>query len=460
MNPFAVLKSSTVRTGGRRGRLSGLPAFALVSVGQAISLFGSGLTTFAVGVWVFQSTGSVSKFLLVGFFSRIASVLTSPLVGTLVDRFDRRAVIVLTDLGAGLGTLLLALLFLWHRADFSHVCAVVAFQGLLGAAQFPALSALTTQMVRAEDFSRASGFGELARSMSLLLAPLVAGTLLSLIGIGSIMVLDFITILPGTAALLLVDVGERPASRRGSGERRRSSYWGETLEGWLYLRSRRGLVGILVLFAIANFAFISVQALLTPLVLGFASARALGLVLSVSGCGLVVGSGLMTLWPGPRNRIGTILALMGVQGVILAVGGSRASTLLVAVAAFAYISAQPIINTCSQAIWLRKVDLEVQGRVFAIRRMVASATVPLAYLTAGPLVDRVFAPLMAPGGALAGTVGRVIGTGPGRGIGLMFGVMGILTVGLVLVASSYKTLRRLETDLPDAGGMRSAAPVS
>jgi DHA3 family macrolide efflux protein-like MFS transporter len=117
----------------------------------------------------------------------------------------------------------------------------------------------------------------------------------------------------------------------------------------------------------------------------------------------------------------------------------------------------PILNASSQAIWQTKVEPDVQGRVFAMRRLVFQTSFPLAFLAAGPLADRVFNPLLMPGGPLAGSLGRLLGVGPGRGIGLLFVVMGCLLVAAALAGSLFPRLRSLETEIPDA--LRESVPV-
>jgi MFS transporter, DHA3 family, macrolide efflux protein len=110
----------------------------------------------------------------------------------------------------------------------------------------------------------------------------------------------------------------------------------------------------------------------------------------------------------------------------------------------------PIINGCDQAIWQHKVTPAVQGRVFAVRRMLEWASLPLAYLVAGPLADQVFEPLLAIGGPLAGSIGRFIGVGQGHNIALLFVVMGMLTILVTTGGYLYLPLRLLEAQLPDA----------
>ena len=129
--------------------------------------------------------------------------------------------------------------------------------------------------------------------------------------------------------------------------------------------------------------------------------------------------------------------------------GLRPSIPLIAVAAFGVFFSVPIITACSQAIWQSKVSPEIQGRVFAVRRMIAWSSFPLAYLLAGPLADYVFEPLLAKKGLLANSVGRIVGVGSGRGIGLLFIVLGIITVLVTICGYLYKPLRSVEKEMPE-----------
>jgi DHA3 family macrolide efflux protein-like MFS transporter len=109
----------------------------------------------------------------------------------------------------------------------------------------------------------------------------------------------------------------------------------------------------------------------------------------------------------------------------------------------------PVINASSQAIWQTKTSPEIQGRVFAIRHVIAWSSIPLAYLTAGPLADRLLEPLLAVDGPLAETIGRVTGPGPGRGIGLLFVLLGVVNLLAAAGGALYPRLRLVERELPD-----------
>jgi hypothetical protein len=158
----------------------------------------------------------------------------------------------------------------------------------------------------------------------------------------------------------------------------------------------------------------------------------------------------MSAWGGPKRRIQGVLVFSLLAGVFLSFLGLQPSLPLMAVAGFGMMFAMPIINASSQAIWQSKVALDVQGRVFSVRRMIAWSTLPLAYIVAGPLADKVFKPLLVEGGPLANSLGKVIGVGPGRGVGLMFIVIGLLSILVTCLAYLNPHVRNVEDELPDA----------
>jgi hypothetical protein len=198
-----------------------------------------------------------------------------------------------------------------------------------------------------------------------------------------------------------------------------------------------------------------VTALLTPMVLGFAGARVLGAVLAVASCGMAAGGVLASVWRGSGRRVDAIFVPMLVQGLALLLGGVRPNAMLLAAAAGLFMAGAPLVNASSQAIWQSTVPPGLQGRVFALRQMIALSALPLSRLAAGPLADHVFEPLLARGGPLAATVGGVFGVGPGRGIALLVSTLGALYLAAVAAAWRSPRLRRLE-----AGVEEVAAPVA
>jgi hypothetical protein len=183
--------------------------------------------------------------------------------------------------------------------------------------------------------------------------------------------------------------------------------------------------------------------------LSFASEAAVGAAFSLGATGMLVGSVAVSAWGGPKRRVLGVIVSNFVIAIGLFIGAIRPSIVLFTIAAFIVMSVLPVANAASQAVWQSKVELDLQGRVFAVRRTIAQLAIPVAYLLAGPLADEVFEPLMAEGGALAATVGQFIGTGDGRGYALFFLVLAAVSVIASLVALSYEPLRTLEETMPD-----------
>jgi DHA3 family macrolide efflux protein-like MFS transporter len=177
------------------------------------------------------------------------------------------------------------------------------------------------------------------------------------------------------------------------------------------------------------------------------------------GLGMLAGTLVMSVWGGPRRRIHGVLAFLAVSGLLMALFGLTPSIPVMALAGFGLMFVMPIINGSSQAIWQSKVAADVQGRVFSVRRMITLSISPAAYALAGPLADKVFKPLLMPDGALAAGVGQVIGVGPGRGIGFLFIVMGLLCSLVSLSAYLSPRVRNLEDEIPDAVQVEMIRPA-
>jgi MFS transporter, DHA3 family, macrolide efflux protein len=426
----------------------GMRVFILIWFGQLVSLLGSALTGFALGVWVYQRTGSVTQFALISLFAQLPTIVISPVAGVFVDRWNRRWAMILSDSGAGLGTLAIALLFATGRLEVWHIYLLTAFISAFSAFQWPAYSAATTLLVPKQHLARASGMTQLGEAIAQLISPILGGLLIVTIQLQGIILLDFVTFLFSLVTLLIVRFPDTKTTTDGTAKK--IVLLQDAAYGWTYIITRPGLLGLLIFFAANNFLAGVVTVLFTPLVLSFTSATVLGTIVSVGGIGLLAGSLVISTWGGPPRLICGLLGFELLGGLCILVAGLRTSVPILALAAFLFFFGMAIINSCSQAIWQRKVALEVQGRVFAVRRMIAWSSQPLAYLIAGPLTDRVFEPLMAPNGLLANSIGQIIGVGPGRGIGLLFIVMGALTILTTIAAYQYPPLRLVENELPDA----------
>jgi MFS family permease len=424
--------------------------FVSIWLGQLVSLFGAQLSKFALGIWVFEQSRSTTDFALITFAPMLVQVLVLPLAGSLVDRWDRRRIMLACDVAEGLATATLLALLLTGRLQVWHIWVAAGLASLFYNFRFLAFTALTTVLVPREQLQRASAVAHAVPMATQALAPLVSGALLGSIGIRGILLIDLATFLVALLPLLLVRV---PAVVPSAGELApRPSLLRDSTYGWHFLRARAGLLSLLRIDAV----FQGVRGLLVlfaPLVLSLSDARMLGRLQFVGAVAMGLGGVLASAWRGAREPVRAVLLLVGLQGGgLLVLGLSGASLTLIGAAAFLYYLAVPLLLGTQQAIWLRKIPAEVQGRVLAVRTMASQLAGMAALLLAGPLADRVFQPLLARGGMLATLVAPEAGGGA-RAVFLLAGVAVITHAGLALL---HPRLRRLEQEVPDAA---SPAPV-
>ena len=426
-----------------------MKTFVVIWLGQLVSTLGSALTSFALGVWIYETTGSATLFAINMLVWILPYIALSPVVGIVTDRWDRRLVMILSDTGAGLSSLFVAIMLATGELEVWQVYAAGFVNSAFSTFQWPAYSAATSLLVPKEHLGRAGGMTQIGEAIGQLAAPAIAGALFVSVGMKTILLIDALTYLVALATLITVRFPQPETTEDGRAARG-GSLWKKTLYGWTYIRMRPGLLGLLVVFACLNFLISICDALYAPLLLGITTPDVLGYLNSVGGMGMLVGTLLMSIWGGPKRRIYGILAAEMMLGLTTLLFGLGLSIPLIAINNFWFLLAMPVSNGCSQAIWQTKVAPDVQGRVFAIRRMIAYSIMPAAYAVAGPLAEQVFEPLMAEGGALASVLGPALGVGPGHGIALIFVISGALYLLTALAILIHPRIRWVEDELPDA----------
>jgi MFS family permease len=424
----------------------GTKVFLQIWIGQLISSIGSGMTSFAVNVWVYQQTKSTQSLALMVLAATLPGILISPLAGAAADRWDRRWVMVFSNIGAALSTFSIAAAFFFSATRLWEIYLGLGGISFFAAFQSPACLSASSTLLSKEHYARASGLWQFAQAITMIAAPPAAVLLIPAIGIQGVILGDFASYMVAIAILLTVQIPRHATLAPKSG---RASLFHEVAAGWVCIRERRPLGQLLAFSAIVLFAINMMQVLLVPLVLSVASAGALALVIATATIGMVVGSVVMAGWGGPRRRMRGVLISAAAVGAALFLTGLQRQTLWMAASLFVLGCIAPLGVGCAQSIWQTKVDLALQGRVFALRGMINQACLPVACLAAGPLVDKVFNPLLA-GGGLPQQLATAAGLGPGRGAGLLIALVGIVSMTCAVVGVLNGRFRRLDQELPDA----------
>lgn len=429
---------------------TGMAGFTLVWGGQLVSLLGSSMSQFALTLWAYEETGQATALALVGFFYMLPLIAVSPIAGALVDRWNRKLTMMVSDFGAALATLFVFVLYSMGSLEVWHLYISAVVSGATQAFQWPAYSAAISTMIPKKHYARANGMMGLTESIPAILAPIAGAVLYASIGTGNLLLLDLITFVAAFATLTVVRIPQPQASQEGL--QARGSLLKEAVFGFGYIFKRPSLLGLQLNFLfinlVTNFGF----TVLNPMILArtASDATVLGVVQSAGGIGGVVGGVLLSLWGGPKRRVHGVLLGMAGGGLLAGLPLGIGQTVAVwAVANFMNGLIIPILNGSNQAIWQAKVPPDIQGKVFATRRLIAWIAIPLSTLLAGPLADQVFEPAMQPGGALAGLFGGLVGTGPGTGMALMLVITGILSIAVGLLGYLNPWVRNAEDLLPD-----------
>lgn len=448
------MTSSTLETTGIETPKD-MKTFFTIWGGQLISMLGSGLTNFALGVWIYDQTKQATPFAITVLLGTIPRVLLLPIAGSIADRFNRRFIMIVSDTLNAVLTLFIFLLLGAGSLQLWHIYLISMLGSILSAFQEPAYTASISMIVPKEKLGSANGMAQMGQAISSVLTPVMAGALFVFIGFNGIIMIDFITFFFAIAALLFVRI---PQPERAL-EHKDKNIWQDMQFGWNYLKERKGLLGLLYYYAMVNFLLNWSAVLLIPMVMSRFTADVLGIIQTVMGVGMLAGSIIMSAWGGAKKRIPVAIGfiILGVTGFIIA--GLQPNPWFIGAGIFLLMFSVPLASGNSQVVFQTKVPREIQGRVFSVRSTISQSMMPLAFITAGPLADKFFEPLLKDGGALANTfVGQILGTGVGRGIGLMFILSGLVAIIVSVFVYLNPRIRNLEDELPDALPDEEKAP--
>jgi MFS transporter, DHA3 family, macrolide efflux protein len=441
-------------------RPTGMPGFTIVWLGQLVSVLATNMSGFAQTIWAFQKTGSATVLGIVQLSFILPFLLISPFAGAMVDRYNRKLMMMVSDLGAVVATAAILILNAAGVLQIWHLCVSSVVFGLSNAFQWPAYMAAISTMVPKAQYGRANGMLSLIESGPAVFSPMLAGALLPHIGLTGILTIDVATFFLAIGALLFVHVPQPELTEEGQAGK--GSLMKEAAYGFKYIFARRSLLSLLLVILCLNLAGGFSQSLFAPMILLRTNnnSSALGAVESAFAIGGVVGGLIVSAWGGFRKRIrGMLLGWIAYAffGLIL-FGLGRSLSVWITVALLSSVTF-PLTQSASNSIWQSKVAPDIQGRVFSARRLIAWLVDPIMPVVSGLMADYAMEPAMQAHTGLAASFGRLVGTEPGSGMALQFIISGLLYILVAGFAWFNPIVRNVETLLPDHDQLNKIAAV-
>jgi hypothetical protein len=427
-----------------------MTGFFFIWIGQIVSVLASSMSHFGLTIWMYQQTESATAMGLMQVFFITPFLIMSPFAGVMVDRHNRKLMMMVSDFAAILATGTIFILYASGRLEFWHLYIAAALNGIGNTFQWPAYSAAISTMVPKEQLGRVNGLMSLMEAGPGVIAPLLAGALLPVIGLTGLLSIDVVTFFFAIGTLLIVHVPQPKQTEEG--KQAQGSLLKEAAYGFRYIFTRPSLLGLQMVFFFGNLFSGIAFTVLAPMVLARTGQNSLifGTVETAGAVGGIIGGVAMSVWGGFKRRVHGVLAghifsglfgiaLLGLKfGLPVWIAGMVLGALVI-----------PLINGSNQAIWQAKVAPDLQGRVFSARRLIAWFTNPIAPIIGGTLADFVLEPAMRTQSALSSSFGWLVGTGPGAGMGLLMIFCG-LAAGLVgLTGYFIPAIRNAEDLLPD-----------
>ncbi len=423
-----------------------LRTFYTLIITQTFSLIGSRMTSFALGIYVFKETGAVTPLALVALFSFLPQVVVAGFAGVLADRWDRRYVMMLSDAGQAIGTVILLVALLTGTFQVWMLYVVTFIQAIFGVFQSPAFTASVTMLIPDDQRDRANAIQQLTSPAAGVVAPIFAGVLYAAVGLIGVIAIDLFTFAVAVIVVLLIRI-PRPAQTE-VGREMQGSILSESVAGLRFLWKWRTLFWLTFQIALVNFLFAGTYILFTPYLLARTGSEATyGTLMGISSFGAIAGGVIIGIWGGTKPRIHTIMGGIIVSAIFLALTGIAQTPILLGIALLLLELPSPMVNAVAMSLLQAKVAPDVQGRVFAALGQMAMVLIPVAYLVVGPLADNVFEPAVGASGWER--IAPLVGSSVGSGMGLMMVIAGGALLITTVAVYAVPRIRHMEAELPD-----------
>lgn len=419
-------------------RPQGFKGFFLMSIGQFLSMVGSSMTQFGLSIWIWKTTGNATPFSIITTLFFVPNLIFSPFAGALIDRWPLKRSLILPDLAAGIITIFTLILYLLNKLNLPFLYIASFISGTFNSFQWPAYSVTISVMLKKEEYGKANGLFSMVENGPMIIAPILAGIFLPLINLSGIMIIDIITFLfaIGTVLYVYIPKLERVISKEKLG------IFKDALFGFKYIFNKKHLLALLTVFLLVNFFEGFISPIYSPLILSKTnnSSIALGVVQMFFGLGGLIGGFIMTLWGGTKRKVYSLIGGILLSGIALFLFALSKNLYLLSIFGFILSLLGVVTNASSQAIWQSKVAPQLQGRVFAARRVIAQLVGTIPMISSGPIIDNFLSKYFIDSNKFL----SYFGIGKGGAMSFMTFISGIFVVIIAIVAFLNKTVMNVE----------------
>ena len=409
---------------GRKMKGTGYKKFLLLWAGQMVSAIGGGLTSFGLGVYVFEQTGSAASMALVTLLAFLPTLVLSVPAGVLADRYDRRLMMMLGDGLSALGILYILICMLRGGAALWQICVGVLVSSVFSALLEPAYRATVSDLLSREEYSRASGLVSLAGSARYLISPLLAGLLLAVSDIRLLLVIDICTFF-----LTVIVTGVVKRGLAAKPPEVRESFLSSLRGGWRAVTGKRGVLLLIAAASVLTCFMGAFQILAEPLLLDFTSSTVLGVAETICACGMLVSSLLLGIRGIRRGYVRVLCVSLLLAGAAMVVFGLKENIYLICISGFCFFAMLPFANNCLDYLVRTNIPAEVQGRAWGLIGFLSQIGYVVAYGAAGVLADG---------------IASAMHTGVGRGAAAVIVLAGALMGISALALYRIRAVRELE----------------
>lgn len=403
-----------------------LHSFLILWGTQSLSELGSSMTNFALIIWSYQQHGSALITAMLSVCTYLPYVIMSIFAGALSDKWNKKITILVSDSFAALCTIVVLILLKTNRLEIWHIYCLNALNGLMNTIQQPAADVTISILTPKKHYQKVSGMRSFSNSLITIMTPIIATALLTLTNMQVVIAFDLLTF--GIAFISLLCFVKIPKVENEN--TKKESMLCSVKSGLSFLKHNRGILDLIFFLAAINFTASIFNATLPAMILSRTGGGevALGIVNTVTGSAMLVGSIVASILPAPKSRVRVIcnalLLSMSTENFFLAFGNTVPIWCVGAILGWIAI---PIMGTNMDVLLRSYIPIDIQGRVYSVRNTLQFFTIPIGYFLGGILVDKVFEPFMLYQPS-SGFLTTIFGTGKGSGAALLFFILGILGV--------------------------------